>query len=853
MELKEYQSAALDSFSRWLAALNDARAESIDEIAYRQSRGRRIPDDIRDYPQAAWETLRETCAVADPAAPYISRSDGADRPIPHICFKVPTGGGKTLLAATALERVNRQTGLTLWLIPTRAIYEQTKAALWNREHPYRQALERASGGRVKLLQKDDPFTAADAANYLCVMLLMLPAANRQKGRDFLRMFRNSGRYPTLFPDADDALADGVLLADHPDLERESKDGPVKHSLFNAIKMLRPVIILDEAHKAYGKRREGQREFAQSVNRLNPSMVIELSATPNKGISNLLVDIDGVALKNEEVIKLPVQITSFPNNMDWQNTLHEAREKLKELADEATSLRHDENRYIRPIAIVRVERTGKDQRDGERIHSEDVREYLTQTLAVPAAAVAVRSSELDELRGVGLLSEFTPIRWIITKSALMEGWDCPFAYMLVMLDNTRAQNAITQLVGRVMRQPDVRRTGREPLDQCYVYCSNIAVGDAVKQVKNGLEQEGLTGLGDMVFSNASDAQPVTVCRRKEFRGKDIFLPLVLHKAADADPDADQWTELDYQRHILPAIDWHAISAPDPQATQPDPAVAQSAAVDVGDAQPKFYADRELYIDKTPRVEWFARRLSDLIPNPWQAARIVQDLLQKCRAAGETDAQIYDRRSHLARALREHVASEIERMAETAFTDKLAKSEISFSLETGKPNYKMVEHYKIPKPPNDGLMPGNDGRLIQLALFEPVYSAQFDSSLELNFAKYLDEQKTLRWWHRVAARQSRDYYLRGWKPDRIWPDFIAMGGEIDGKPQVLVFETKGAHLSGNPDTEYKKRVLETLQNAYNSAGAMSVREGPASGTFRLVFSQHQFDEALRDINVAATYNA
>ena len=32
---------------------------------------------------------------------------------------------------------------------------------------------------------------------------------------------------------------------------------------------------------------------RSVNRLDPSMVIELSATPNRGISNLLVDITGV--------------------------------------------------------------------------------------------------------------------------------------------------------------------------------------------------------------------------------------------------------------------------------------------------------------------------------------------------------------------------------------------------------------------------------------------------------------------------------------------------------------------------------------------------------------------------------
>ena len=61
---------------------------------------------------------------------------------------------------------------------------------------------------------------------------------------------------------------------------------------------------------------------------------------------------------------------------------------------------------------------------------------------------------------------------------MEGWDCPFAYVLVMLDNTQAQRALTQLVGRVMRQPHAQRTGREVLDQCYVYCCNVDVGVAV---------------------------------------------------------------------------------------------------------------------------------------------------------------------------------------------------------------------------------------------------------------------------------------------------------------------------------------------------------------------------------------
>ena len=834
MELKEYQSAALDTFVRWRNRLAEARAQSETASVALQDVGTDIPDDIRNYPKTAYQKLVQSSGFTATPSEYVSRTDDAGRPIPHICFKIPTGGGKTLLAAAALQRLNRQTGLTLWIMPSHAIYEQTHRALRNREHPYRQMLEMASGGRVKLLEKDDLFTAADVANYLCVMLLRLQATNRQKEKDFLRMFRDSGRYPTLFPDSDDAHGQARLLQAHPDLDCVSDDGPIKHSLFNVFKMLRPVVVLDEAHKAYSaKNREANEEFARSVNRLDPSLVIELSATPNKGISNLLVDITGVELKKEEMIKLPVQVTSF-TNADWHETLSQAHEQLEQLDNEAQSLQMSEDRYIRPIAVVRVERTGKGQRDGERVHAEDVREYLTQNLGVPANSVAVKSSEKDELAGIDPLSKFSPIRWIITKAALMEGWDCPFAYLLVMLDNTKAQRAITQLVGRVMRQPHARRTGREALDQCYVYCCNTDVGQAVSQVKNGLESEGLSGLSDDVIGAGAgaDLQRVTVERRKSFRNKVIFLPLVLHK------DGDSWRELDYQQHILPCIDWTAIDAPDPQSSLPNHARMQSASVDLGDVPPVFHADRELFIDKTLRISYFARRLSDIVPNTWQSARIVQQLAEKLRAGDDSDDEIYDRRSYLSFALREHVAEQVEEQAESVFRRKLQAGTIRFDLEAGQPNYCMLDSYEITTTDLFGLQ-------VQLSLFEPVYDQQFDSDLERNFARYLDEQKALSWWHRVAAQQSREYYLRGWKQERIWPDFIAMAGETDGKSHVLVFETKGEHLRGNPDTDYKQCVLETLQNAFN-CGTMTVRDGPMRGTFRLVFTEMEFPEALAEVN-------
>ena len=838
MELKEYQVQALDTFVQWHEALVEA-FHTCEDLMKRmeQSGGEEyLSEEVRHYPQMAWRKLAESGDIAKSAGDYVKRTDGANRPIPHVCFKVPTGGGKTLLAASVLERLNRPTGFTLWIVPTGSIYEQTKIALKDREHPYRQTLERASGGRVKLLEKDNLFTEADVANYMCIMLLMLPAANRRKGRDFLKIFRDSGRYPSFFPDGDDLLGDDRYRNQYPDLDLSS-GGLVKHSLFNVLKILRPVVILDEAHKAYGKRKADNKEFVETVNRLDPSLVIELSATPNRGISNLLVDITGIELKKAEMIKVPINITSYTNT-EWQYTLTKAQEQLQQLSTVARSLQMNKGRYIRPIAVVRVERTGKDQRDGEYIHAEDVREYLTHNLGISPEQVAVKSSELDELGNENLLSEFSPIEWIITKSALMEGWDCPFAYILVMLDNTKAQIAITQLVGRVMRQPHAKLTDQELLNQCYVYCHNVEVGTVVKQVKNGLEKEGLTGLAEEVAFSGLDIERVKVVRREPFRDQTIFLPKVLHTSCQG------WEELDYQRHILPSIDWDSIEIDPPNYMLPNKVRQQKAMVDVGEYEP-IYNEKLIYIDKSIQVSWFARRLSDIVPNPWQASRLARQLIDSYPVEDTEDRNeiIYDRRSDLSQILRKQVSEKLNKQAQEVFINKLQKKEIRFDLETGQPNYRLVDSFELSISSDEEVLHKRYGESLQLSLFEPVFARDFNR-LERNFARYLDEQKALRWWHRVATVQKGDYYLKGWKQWRILPDFIAMSGEDDGRPSIFVYETKGPHMQGSDDTDYKRRVLEALEEAFNY-GTMTVRGGPAKGVFRMVFSEEEFSSALAEL--------
>ena len=62
--------------------------------------------------------------------------------VPHVCFKVPTGGGKTFLAASSIKPIfdsmpHIHPMAVVWLVPSDAILNQTVAALQNVEHPYR--------------------------------------------------------------------------------------------------------------------------------------------------------------------------------------------------------------------------------------------------------------------------------------------------------------------------------------------------------------------------------------------------------------------------------------------------------------------------------------------------------------------------------------------------------------------------------------------------------------------------------------------------------------------------------------------------------------------------------------------
>jgi type III restriction enzyme len=60
-----------------------------------------------------------------------------------------------------------------------------------------------------------------------------------------------------------------------------------------------------------------------------------------------------------------------------------------------------------------------------------------------------------------------------------------------------QSALTQLVGRIMRQPYVTFTPDSLLNECYVFCHHVKTKSVIEAIKKGLEQDGMADLADQV--------------------------------------------------------------------------------------------------------------------------------------------------------------------------------------------------------------------------------------------------------------------------------------------------------------------------------------------------------------------
>lgn len=404
------------------------------------------------------------------ALPYHPLPGAED--VPYVCLRVPTGGGKTRLAGQAIHCVRRSFlgadhPLVLWLVPTDPIREQTLFALRTPGELLHEDM-RSLFGAVNVLTIDDALSVQpatlDIAPTIIVATMQSFKRDERAVADALRVNRQNGGLMAHFIDVP------------PQLRGEQ-------SLVDVIRLRHPFVVVDEAHN------QGTPLAVDTLVKLGPACVLELTATPDRTSqpSNVLRSVSAATLQAEDMLKLPLELAV---HAEWRVTLTEAIARLRALEQDAAAEAAETGEVIQPVVmLIQAERR---RAQVETFTPDVVKRHLIEDFQVPPESIAIATGEADELGSKRLGDSGFP-QFVITIDKLREGWDCPNAYVLFSLRNTTSSTAVEQVLGRILRMPNVRRKQRESLNRSYAYVVSGELAETVQGLRDGLVQSGFERL------------------------------------------------------------------------------------------------------------------------------------------------------------------------------------------------------------------------------------------------------------------------------------------------------------------------------------------------------------------------
>ncbi len=402
--------------------------------------------------------------------------DGFDAQMPYFCLRVPTGGGKTWLAAKSVALVNThllrsEYSVILWLVPSKTIRDQTLRALRERNHPYNAALRDAGALTVLDLEEAKSMTRATLDSSTTIIVSTVQAFRRED-TDGLKVYESNGALMAHFEHLDHAQKSELL----PDAA-----GTPPCSLANVLRLRRSFVIVDEAHN-----NRTELSFA-TLAAFRPSGIMELTASPDttRTPSNVLHSVSAAELKAEHMIKLPIRLET---EGDWQKCLAYAIDCRDQLQAAADAERRQGAPYLRPIVLIQAQqrRANVETHDVERVRQELIDNHGIATDEIAIATGETRGLEKIEADyALGIADEACPVKYVLTQQALAEGWDCPSAYVLVSMAELRSATSVEQLLGRVLRQPQAQQRANAVLNQSYAFVVSRDFGDTAAALRDRL--------------------------------------------------------------------------------------------------------------------------------------------------------------------------------------------------------------------------------------------------------------------------------------------------------------------------------------------------------------------------------
>ena len=744
-------------------------------------------DDLKSYLQDCTTEGAEVAFIKATRLPY-KNAPHISEGTPYVCVRIPTGGGKTIMAAHAVgiaaqEYLQVSNPMVLWLVPSEAIRDQTISALKDIGHPYRAALAKDFGDDLSILSKDEALSLsrADAEGRACIIVATIQSFRRttdegKENPEGLKVYKDAGAL----------MAHFTALSSEQRKRLDYVEGTQRPfaSLANLLKLHRPMVIVDEAHNA-----RTELSF-KTLARFSPSLILEMTATPilsGEHASNILSSVSAAELKVEEMIKMPITLTT---NIDWQQTVGAALDCQRELEQKAKEEEQETGEYIRPIILFQAQsNTGSDP-----ITHGKLKKFLIEDKHIPEDQIAVHTGSYKDLDDINIEDPECPVRYVITVQKLKEGWDCPFAYILCSVASQSSSTAVEQILGRVLRMPKARSKKNASLNESYAFVASTEFDKVASQLRDGL----VSGAGfepieaDQIVKRQLEANLGETSPRStpslfaDTERKDDFrVPMLVFNHQG---EIQFFTE----DHFL-NLPWHLeeceVAKIDEFLTLRND--AQSGQLDVsnkGDITITFAENVQAHLSgivyepswtKQRLVAWLCKSLKNRDVTLPSAIAFNHDVVEHLLSRQYSLDELARHKYQLRDALRKYVSSLREERQNgnydalfAVYADKFAVSS-DHGLVFDEQRYSYNQPYKGARKFNKH--------------FTSIIGDLKDSGEEYECALYLDRLAEVKYWIRNVERQKNAFWLQ--LPNgKFYPDFIVL--LHDGR--ILVVEYKGEHL-------------------------------------------------------------
>ena len=355
-----------------------------------------------------------------------------------IVFKAPTGSGKTVMAASLMERITAEVSADV-TVPFSEV-----AFVWFAPNK----LHEQSYFKLKAF--------AETNEYI----------NPMRWDDIDHSLNHLTHGDALFLNWESVNKDNSVIM---------RDNEQSFTLTEIVRRTQEeqhipvIVIVDEEHQFSGK---NAKKAQQVLSWLNPKIELRISATPVT-MSDYRVTVERQDVIDEEMIKKGMVLN--PQVDDSLNTgltlnqrlLKKALAKRAELAGKYSA----EGVDINPLLLIQLPNDNQSLSADDRKIKDELEAYLSLpnvdiTEANGRMAVWLSGHKSETLKGIENFKSTVDV--LLFKQAIALGWDCPRAHVLLIFRDIKSPVFAVQTVGRIMRMPEQRFYRDESLNKGFVY-------------------------------------------------------------------------------------------------------------------------------------------------------------------------------------------------------------------------------------------------------------------------------------------------------------------------------------------------------------------------------------------------